>query len=180
MFNAFQTALETALEKLYLRATPVGTVATFMANAVPDGWLILNGQKVYQSAYPRLYAKLSTVAQLAKGTDGTGAYVTLPNADGRVLQGTSDLASVGKQMEASLPAITGAATWPRGSAGIASGITSSGSLEISSIGETATASDGSRLPGDMFLTIDASRSSAFYSGSTVQPSAVLALIAIRY
>lgn len=174
MFNAFQTALETALEKLYLRATPVGTVATFMANAVPDGWLILNGQKVYQSAYPRLYAKLSTVAQLAKGTDGTGAYVTLPNADGRVLQGTSDLASVGKQMEASLPAITGtihdAYFGPNASVGGA----------FSGTGLSTGAVKGQEPAKFGIEFFEASRSSAIYSGSTVQPNAVLTLVAIRY
>ena len=179
MFNAFQTALETALEKLYLRATPVGTVATFMANAVPDGWLILNGQKVYQSAYPRLYAKLSTVAQLAKGTDGTGAYVTLPNADGRVLQGTSDLASVGKQMEASLPAITGD---PKGNKhrNIYDS-TPSGCYTRDGItdGRWAAIAD-STLCDNGPVRFDASRSNAIYSGSTVQPKAVLTLVAIRY
>ena len=174
MFNAFQTALETALEKLYLRATPVGTVATFMANAVPDGWLILNGQKVYQSAYPRLYAKLSTVAQLAKGTDGTGAYVTLPNADGRVLQGTSDLASVGKQMEASLPAITGVLH----DAYFGPSAKATGTFAGTGFSEGTLR--GSSTAKYSVVSFNASKSSAIYRGNNVQPAAVLTLIAIRY
>ena len=178
MFNAFQTALETALEKLYLRATPVGTVATFMANAVPDGWLILNGQKVYQSAYPRLYAKLSTVAQLAKGTDGTGAYVTLPNADGRVLQGTSDLASVGKQMEASLPAISGNSLvagflTPDAPQPFASGYFTKMKRWVSSV-SISNGTNGS------VIAFDASDANSAYKGTSVQPAAVLTLVAIRY
>ena len=179
MFNAFQTALETALEKLYLRATPVGTVATFMANAVPDGWLILNGQKVYQSAYPRLYAKLSTVAQLAKGTDGTGAYVTLPNADGRVLQGTSDLASVGKQMEASLPAITGGLEYSRDDS-----ISATTDKRCFSVFGLGSQSQGFALAagasGGAKVAFDAGLANAVYSGSSVQPPALLTLAAIRY
>lgn len=61
--------------------------------------------KIYQTQYPNLYAVLNTAGGFAKGTDSTGAYVTLPDINGRVLQATTTASQVGALLEASLPNI---------------------------------------------------------------------------
>ena len=148
-----------------------------MSSEVPEGFLVFNGQKVYQSVHSRLYALLAPLTQLTKGTDETGAYVQLPNLDGRVLQATSSASAVGQLLNASLPNIVGNTNIAGYSApGItpATGAFAKTERWFQSF-SLVQSSDAA------VLHFDASDSSAVYqNGMSVQAPACLSLVAIRF
>ena len=177
MFSTFKTKLAAYIEKLLELATPVGTCIFVMGTEIPEGFLAVNGQKVYQNVHPRLYAVLSPLTQLSKGTDSTGAYVTLPNADGRVLQGTNSATSVGQLLNASLPNIVG--SWSAfkltGGEGQSGAVLRSGNTTD----KYGTVRSGtSEYQSDLIFS--AVSFSSIFNGATVQPSAALCLVAIRF
>ena len=181
MFSTFKTKLAAYIEKLLALATPVGTCIFAMGTEIPEGFLAVNGQKVYQNVHPRLYAVLSPLTQLSKGTDSTGAYVTLPNADGRVLQGTNSATSVGQLLNASLPNIRGNFL-ARSGVGFGGQPADSGIIYPDSTELTRTIqyiNDDVNLGTS--LRISASRSSSVYADNAgLQVPASLCLVAIRY
>ena len=176
----FIDELSKRIDQLIAKSIPPGFVGSFLRGEVPDGWLMLNGQKVYQKVHANLYGYLSKLSQLSKGSDSTGAYVTLPDLDGRVLQGTNDPVKVGQLLEASLPNITGSTIIQEGS--------NTGLLWPEAIVTGAfvkgDASKGSPVgakgyPGN-HLNLDASQCNALYSGTTNQPKAGLTLLCIKF
>ncbi len=66
---------------------PVGTVIVWTKEAIPDGWLECDGQKVNEVLYPELHALMSTT----------------PNYMGRFLQGKDTTTSINQRIEAGLP-----------------------------------------------------------------------------
>ena len=176
MFSTFKTKLAAYIEKLLELATPVGTCIFVMGTEIPEGFLAVNGQKVYQNVHPRLYAVLSPLTQLSKGTDSTGAYVTLPNADGRVLQGTNSATSVGQLLNASLPNSTGHINLRKDACLSASGIVSK--TEMSDPAVAVGTYEGAT--GFSNLQFELKTGNSIFNGSTVQPPACLSLVAIRY
>lgn len=177
MFSTFKTKLAAYIEKLLALATPVGTCIFVMGTEIPEGFLAVNGQKVYQNVHPRLYAVLSPLTQLSKGTDSTGAYVTLPNADGRVLQGTNSATSVGQLLNASLPNIVGniSDTYT----GNAEAGCDGALYFVYPNGKRVTVTELSS-PGPAHFALDASKSNSTYAGSVLQVPACLCQIAIRF
>ena len=148
---------------------PPGMFGFFHATDVPEGWLLCNGATVSRTTYSRLFAKIGT--KYGAG-DGSTTF-TLPNLDGRVLQGTTNTGNVGNYLEASLPNISGAFT-----------------REIRSENAGAIGAFSSTTPGTIAyqtieddsmqeITFDASRSSALYSGASVQPKSLQVLPCIR-
>ncbi len=89
---ALNDATSFSPEKVQVQAqsigVPVGTVIVWTKNAVPDGWLECNGQKVNKTLYPDLAALMQNT----------------PNYKGRFLQGSTN---PGEVKEAGLPNITG-------------------------------------------------------------------------
>ena len=167
----FIDELSKRIDQLIAKSIPPGFVGSFLRGEVPDGWLMLNGQKVYQKVHANLYGYLSKLSQLSKGSDSTGAYVTLPDLDGRVLQGTNDPVKVGQLLEASLPNIIGKVAgtiqWSDKAEGAFYALTD-GSSGISTGGYARA-----------FYGFDASRSDATFSGSKLQASAGLTLLCIK-
>lgn len=92
---------------LHGSSVPTGTIMFFAGSTAPEGFIVWQNIKIYQTQYPNLYAVLNTAGGFAKGTDSTGAYVTLPDINGRVLQATTSASQVGALLEAGLPNITG-------------------------------------------------------------------------
>lgn len=90
---------------------PTGTIMFFSGSTAPEGFIVWQNIKIYQTQYPNLYAVLNTAGGFAKGTDSTGAYVTLPDINGRVLQATTSASQVGALLEASLPNIWCFSSW---------------------------------------------------------------------
>ena len=161
------------LPKLEVSSVPTGAIMAF--NDVPEGWLECNGAAVSRTTYARLFAKVGT--KWGAG-DGSTTF-NLPNLEGRVLQGTTNLSEVGTLKEAQLPNITGSTIIQEGS--------NTGLLWPEAIVTGAfvkgDASKGSPAgakgyPGN-HLNLDASQCNALYSGTTNQPKAGLTLLCIK-
>ena len=175
-----EKALTSAIVSDYLKlntGVPVGTMITFAGKTVPEGYLLCNGAAVSRTTYARLFAAIGTTYGAG---DGSTTF-NLPDVNERFLQGTNALSSVGTKREAQLPAITGKLPFIRsninGSQNAGEGVFWwSGANDVI---YTPTEKTGSGK-GTYDPCIDASRSSSAYKGSTVQPAAVLTLVAIRY
>lgn len=152
-------------------SVPAGTLLPFAGTAVPDGYLLCNGAEVSRTDYANLFAAIGT--KYGEG-DGVTTF-TLPNLDGRVLQGTNDTSEVGTYLEPQLPNITGSAT------------------EIyAQFNETSLTGAFCDGPTDNTKTVsvnwiqgrtlglDASRcSSEYVTGASLQPSALQTLVCIK-
>lgn len=95
------------LEKFAQMLVPTGAVLPFIGTEVPEGFILWQEYKIYESQLPKLYARYSTVENFTKGSDSTGNYVQLPSINDRTLQACSSFSLVGKLLEAALPNITG-------------------------------------------------------------------------
>ena len=130
---------------------------------VPSGWLLCNGAAVSRTTYANLFAKLGT----KHGAGDGSTTFNLPNLNGRFLEGTTNVANVGKLIEAGLPNITG---------GIGTGWTAYGAFYK----EGTYMSFASDVKGGSNLCFDASLATALHGrSSTVQPSSIYALIMIK-
>lgn len=156
---------------------PVGTVIA-VANSVPTGFLLCNGQSVSRVTYADLFEYLGT----KYGSDSDDTF-KVPNYTNIFLQGSNN--NVGTTIAAGLPNIEG--TTPFNSMGCewnwsdVNGFNSSFSGAFysgsSQSGGGATASG--RVKWRLYM--DASRSNSIYGKSnTVQPPAVTVNFCIKY
>lgn len=156
-------------------ALPTGAFIFYGGIDVPDGYLLCNGANVSRTTYANLFAKIGT--KYGEG-DGVSTF-TLPNLNGRVLQGTNDTGEVGTYLEPQLPNIVGDMT--KGSVGI-SWSSSMGEGAIHSAPDQGTHVTPYVESGSSYgnrLLFDASNSSAIYSGSSVQVSSLQTLVCIK-
>lgn len=170
--NAKVKAVLDYLDQKRSQSVPTGMVAYFALSAVPSGWLLCNGANVSRTTYAALFAAIGT--RFGAG-DGSTTF-TLPNLDGRFLEGTTDTSQVGKYVEAGLPNITGSiqnggiSAWWIGS--------TTGALSV-------TTERLSYVDGQTFQTVatglylDASLSDRTYAGTTVQPKSIRLLPCIK-
>lgn len=150
-------------------AQPVGSYLFFAGKTVPEGYLLCNGAAVSRTTYARLFAAIGTTYGAG---DGSTTF-NLPDVNERFLQGTNALSSVGTKREASLPAISGVlAEVPL--IDRLSGAFSAGG------GSVGAGTADSSISFWKNVNFNASRSNSAYKGSTVQPPALLTLVAIRY
>ena len=148
-----------------------------------DGFIKANGAQVKASEYPRLlkYAQDNNLIVEDNAADKTkymydadADTLTLPDAQGRVLQGTTgDVKEIG----AGLPNITGKferiCTWTEDSIG-------TGAIGSEHVNKVNTVGGAAQLYMNR-LTLDASRSDAIYGASdTVQPPALALIPQIKY
>ena len=175
----FIDELSKRIDQLIAKSIPPGFVGSFLRGEVPDGWLMLNGQKVYQKVHANLYGYLSKLSQLSKGSDSTGAYVSLPDFDGRVIQGTNDPVKVGQLLEASLPNISGSTARFNGINYLDESKRSGAFRQ--SVHELGNATWGGQGGGAVATFVfNAKDSNALYDGSTNQPAAGLTLLCIKF
>ena len=154
-------------------ALPTGSFIYYGGIDVPDGYLLCNGANVSRTTYANLFAVIGT--KYGEG-DGVTTF-TLPNLDGRVLQGTNDTSEVGTYLEPQLPNITGSHrarsdTWfgdivPEGAFY---------SDEETSNHSIIGVGSGS---GNIAVGLNASLSNDLYSGNNLQVSALQALCCIK-
>ena len=172
------STLSSIFEKFAALLCPTGAVIFVMRKDCPEGFLIINGQKVYQTDYPRLYTYLLNLGTLQSGTDETGAYVTLPPADGRFFEATTKPSKVGTLVEAGLPNITGdignntlIAWWVSG--------TTSGALSVQTQSTRYVGgNEGQTTVSGIYF--DASKASDMYGRtSTVQPNSLRVIACIK-
>ena len=169
--NCFLTPL--SLQSVIDVICPPGMFGLFHATDVPEGWLLCNGATVSRTTYSRLFAKIGT--KYGAG-DGSTTF-TLPNLDGRVLQGTTNTGNVGNYLEASLPNITGDSD---------NGGESSLSYSPTGVFYSRNVAEGQAMSyrpesntNIEVICLDASRVSNIYNGSKMQPSALQVLPCIR-
>ena len=165
---ATPVGVKAAVQDAMQNAVPVGSFLCFAGNTVPAGYLLCNGAAVSRATYAALFAVIGT---LYGAGDGSTTF-NLPNLNGRVLQGVSDLSKVGVALDSQLPNI-------KGDAGVT--IAAGFSDPFLSRGlATYLLQDGGQL-GTALSHMDASRISSIYgSYSRVQNPALQSLIAIRY
>lgn len=149
-----------------LALLPTGATISFIGKEVPSGYLLCNGATVKRAQYPNL-ARLIGGIRAFRG-DGTTTF-TLPNYNGRVPQGTTDLSKVGTYVEAGLPNITGR---------IGQLVYGGDGAIVKKTIRTADVPNGNYNFDD--ISINASLASAVYGHSTtVQPPSLLALYLIK-
>ena len=107
MFTQFKQKLVARLTKFAYLIVPCGSVIPMMATEIQEGYLVINGQNVYEAEHKRLYDVLAKNNNLSKGSDGKGNYVKLPDPNGRCIELTSNVSFVGKLLAAALPNIRG-------------------------------------------------------------------------
>ena len=95
--------LKELIRKALQMTTPTGTMMAFAGKSVPEGWLLCNGANVSRTTYSKLFAVIGTTW----GTGDGSTTFTLPNCEGRFLEGTTSTSNVGTYLEAGLPNITG-------------------------------------------------------------------------
>nr|DAH42896.1 MAG TPA: tail collar fiber protein [Caudoviricetes sp.] len=152
-------------------ALPHGMIVAHAGKTVPDGFLLCNGAAVSRKTYAKLF---EAIGELWGAGDGSTTF-NLPDSDGRVLQGATDVSKVGKYLEAGLPNITGGLT----AAGATAWQNPSGVFFLS--GQSANcAAFVTSAQSQIGLRFSAKNDSALFSGkSTVQPDAFQTLIIIK-
>lgn len=158
---------------------PSGTMIAFAGKSVPDGWLLCNGALVSRTTYAKLFAAIGT----AWGAGNGSTTFKLPDADGRVMQGVTDVVKIGKYLQAGLPNITGALklvhnddTYSRYDLCAANtcfslGVTAGKHHIVSRTDATAT--------GLNDIQFNASKCNAVYSSNNIQLPSVQILIIIK-
>ena len=161
---------------------PVGSYIHFAGSSVPDHYLLCNGAAVSRTTYSALFAVIGTTY----GSGDGSTTFNLPDADGRVLQGVSDLTKVGVSLDSKLPNITGktALTNNDNQYLIVSGAASVGAFKASSANQRTYGTNPGSLQENVQIQIffDASGSNSIYDSAAtrVQAPAIQTLIAIRY
>lgn len=158
---------------------PPGMFGFFHATDVPEGWLLCNGATVSRTTYSRLFAKIGTKYGAGDGS----ATFTLPNLDGRVLQGTTNTGNVGNYLEASLPNINGFLnSYGLGNVPNDFNIHWDGAITLVSLQEQSIVqiNEDPEWKTTQDFRFDASRSSDLYSGDKMQPAALQALACIKF
>ena len=148
---------------------PTGSLAAFAGTTVPSGWLLCNGANVSRTTYAKLFAAIGT----KWGTGNGSTTFTLPNCNGRFLEGTTTTSNVGTYVSAGLPNITGTFSGNQGYN--CTGAFTAGSAAFSKTMNAAWNEYQNRV-----YSLQASNVSSIYSSSsTVQPPAVYVLMIIK-
>ena len=149
-----------------ITGVPTGTILPFAGNTIPEGFLACNGAAVSAETYSALYAVIGNTY----GGDST--TFNLPNlSDDRFMEFAT---TAGTKKNAGLPNITGSAAntafW---------NASNSGALAFVSNGSMCSVAGSEHDQGN--ITIDASKSSSIYGGSTtVQPKSLTVRAIIKY
>ena len=150
-----------------------------------DGYIKANGATVTASEYPRLFKFAQDNNLLVDSNtwnsdkskyvyDSAADTLKVPDAQGKVLQGTDDNI---KMLEAGLPNLYGEYKYN----GLSTGLITSGVFSNINSDATANIPLGSNTGVYVNLKFDASNSNAIYGGSsTVQPPALALIPQIKY
>ena len=142
-----------------------------------EGWLLCNGASYSATDYPDLFAVIGYTF------GGSENNFNVPNYKGKFLQMISDGQSLGQELEAGLPNITGATNTGThsGDTGIGTEASNSAlkSLRVNTWGVNNTLNNAEFQQAAFIL--DASKSNSIYGkSSTVQPPASIVNYFIKY
>ena len=149
---------------------PAGTIVSYAGASVPSGWLLCNGANVSRTTYANLFKAIGT---LWGAGDGSTTFA-LPDSDGRVLQGATDVSKIGKYLQAGLPNITGC-----GQVLAYMGASFTGAFGAQNFRNNMYQGGSGPNHGQLDLIFSASTNNSIYSIETVQPAALQTLIIIK-
>ena len=156
--NGLDAELEQIITTLSPRVSQAGDIC-YSLRSEKEGWLLCNGQAVSRTIYQELFATIGTT--YGNG-DGTTTF-NVPDYRGKFLQMVSGSQTIGTELEAGLPNITGNFTYNAEIVNV---------TECFYDGGQANYSGGRTNKGISTVYFDASRSSSIYgNATTVQPPA---------
>ena len=152
---------------------PTGSIIPIIGKSAPAGYLQCDGSQLDHGDAPTL-CELLWLFDEFKG-DST-SYAVLPDLDGRVVQGVTDISQVGTYLEAQLPNIVGELTYPC----ITTKYAVSGAFTQTAKG-AAEQMNGVAAGNICTYTtgFDASDGESSYSGAKLQVSSLQVLICIK-
>ena len=159
-----------ALKVFSKKTVPIGVVVHYMGDTIPEGYLLCNGASLSRTEYPELFAVLGTKCGAADT-----AHFNIPDTHHRFLEGTTVLSEIGKYIAEGLPNNWGAFTTLYGM------LTSANGAMVAS-SQVPTLLEAQPTGGTSYeaLNYSADRVNSIYgNSSTVQPSAMRALVLIR-
>lgn len=156
---------------------PIGSIIPYGGATAPAGWFICDGTELVRATYPELFAVIGT----SFGTPSDNTKFKLPDLRGKFVEGVPISGSVGKNISAGLPNITGELGYLKALnvGNFFEGInlhegafSSSYNFTLDPIQNSAvTSGDGTSKSG--LVLFRASDSNSIYGGSdTVQPPSV--------
>ena len=154
-------------------ALPHGMIVAHAGKTVPDGFLLCNGAAVSRKTYAKLF---EAIGELWGAGDGSTTF-NLPDSDGRVLQGATDVSKVGKYLEAGLPNITGEISGDNLGSYTRDGINGAITRVKNNSGNWGSAANSGTTA--ITFRLDAASEHSVYNNSTVQPNAFQTLIIIK-
>lgn len=158
---------------------PTGSIIPIIGKSAPAGYLQCDGSQLDHGDAPTL-CELLWLFDEFKG-DST-SYAVLPDLDGRVVQGVTDISQVGTYLEAQLPNITGKAGWPyMGMTYTPHRCQFDGALydTTEELNDNASFNSKGDTNNPYLIGIDASRGNSAYSGTKLQVPALQALVCIK-
>lgn len=145
---------------------PTGTIIALQSEEIPLGYLLCDGSEIKISEYEDLYNIIGTTFGQ---TDST--TFSLPDLIGKTLFGKKSDNTLGEELEAGLPNITGSGIWSKEQS-VSGAIYTSWTNNFSGTTEGGTG---------RYNEFDASRSNSIYGKSTtVQPPAIVTNFVIKY
>jgi microcystin-dependent protein len=83
--------------------SPIGSIIPYGGSTAPAGWFICDGTELVRTTYPELFAVIGT----SFGTPSDNTKFKLPDLRGKFVEGVPISGSVGANISAGLPNITG-------------------------------------------------------------------------
>lgn len=158
------------------KLVPVGSVISFAANSIPEGYLLCNGAAVSRNTYARLFDVIGTL--YGEG-DGLTTF-NLPDSTDRFIEGST---TAGIVRAAGLPDATGSFTVFKPATGISAvGSTTGcfyGSNQTATYGVDQNIVSTSNMNSVFNLSLSNSNNK-FGASNTVQPASVTMLPCIKY
>lgn len=167
--------ITTKIAEIVLSSVPTGTVLSGLYKAVPNGFLLCNGQEVAIASFHKLYTEIGSLACCQSSNAG---MFKIPDLRGKFLEGANG--NLGIYIEAGLPNINGrlkyfseSTVWNREAGGAFEGYGSI-DMKIPNVSKSGT-------NNAYYFNFNASLSNSIYGKSnTVQPPAVCVNYIIKY
>ena len=155
---------------------PTGSIIPIIGKSAPAGYLQCDGSQLDHGDAPTL-CELLWLFDEFKG-DST-SYAVLPDLDGRVVQGVTDISQVGTYLEAQLPNIEGFVMAYPLEMGVGSGEKSGVFLDSSQKNKIRSSNTSGSGEGTVQFDFKASNDDSRYSGDKVQMAALSVLVCIK-
>ena len=164
-----------AIAALIPPAMPTGMIFPWPGDTPPEGSIVADGRELSRTTYAGLFSIYGT----KYGTGDGSTTFNVPDLDGRFIELTTDVGSVGQFVEPGLPNITGSSSRTTDQGLLASAAAVQGAFHLAS--EFSYSSGAQPSSGKTIrLGFDASLSSSVYGASqTIQPSAMRFLACIK-